>query len=243
MADETNRQEPAAFDASQEIDQLQKRLQAMDRKNAELLDEYKKAVEKSKAVPDGVDIQELLDFKAKAEQADLEKQGKYTEARQALEQQFREASAQKDQRIAELEARVRELEVIAPATQELSQLVHDPSVIFKAGMLDPKNIETGNDGKPVVVDGYERISFPQWVERNVQPYMQITAKPQGSGAPAGRASDGNVRFDEQLMGRLVLDGNGRPGLNISVLSEIQTKLGRDARIAYNAEATRRLQGR
>ena len=76
MAEETNRQEPAAFDASQEIDQLQKRLQAMDRKNAELLDEYKKAVEKSKAVPDGVDIQELLDFKAKAEQADLEKQGK-----------------------------------------------------------------------------------------------------------------------------------------------------------------------
>ena len=94
-----------------------------------------------------------------------------------------------------------------------------------------------------MVDGYERISFPQWVERNVQPYMQITAKPQGSGAPAGRASDGNVRFDEQLMGRLVLDGNGRPGLNISVLSEIQSKLGRDARIAYNAEATRRLQGR
>ena len=120
---------------------------------------------------------------------------------------------------------------------------HRKVLIFKAGMLDPKNIETGSDGKPVVVDGYERISFPQWVERNVQPYMQITAKPQGSGAPAGRASDGNVRFDEQLMGRLVLDGNGRPGLNISVLSEIQTKLGRDARIAYNAEATRRLQGR
>ena len=94
--------------------------------------------------------------------------------------------------------------MIAPATQELSQLVHDPSVIFKAGMLDPKNIETGNDGKPVVVDGYERISFPQWVERNVQPYMQITAKPQGSGAPAGRASDGNVRFDEQLMGQQFL---------------------------------------
>ena len=48
MTEETNRQEPAAFDASQEIDQLRKRLQAMDRKNAELLDEYKKAVEKSK---------------------------------------------------------------------------------------------------------------------------------------------------------------------------------------------------
>ena len=28
-------------------------------------------------------------------------------------------------------------------------------------MLDPKNTETGNDGKPVIIDGHERISFPQ----------------------------------------------------------------------------------
>ena len=51
-----------------------------------------------------------LDFKNKAEQNKLESEGKYTEARQALEQQFREATAEKDKRIAELEARVRELE-------------------------------------------------------------------------------------------------------------------------------------
>lgn len=242
MSDEQN----APVEQAVDHQKMQSDLDAMRRKNAELLKEYKdykESAQNQAPVPDGVDVQELLEFKRKTEQTELESQGKYSEARQALEQQFREASAEKDQRIAQLEARVRELEVIAPATQELSQLVHDPSVIFKAGMLDPKNIETGTDGKPVVVDGYERISFPQWVERNVQPYMQITAKPQGSGAPAGRASDGNVRFDEQLMNRLVLDGNGRPGLNISVLSEIQSKLGRDARISYNAEAARRLQGR
>lgn len=242
MSDEQN----APVEQAVDHQKMQSDLDAMRRKNAELLKEYKdykESAQNQAPLPDGVDVQELLEFKRKTEQTELESQGKYSEARQALEQQFREASAEKDQRIAQLEARVRELEVIAPATQELSQLVHDPSVIFKAGMLDPKNIETGTDGKPVVVDGYERISFPQWVERNVQPYMQITAKPQGSGAPAGRASDGNVRFDEQLMNRLVLDGNGRPGLNISVLSEIQSKLGRDARISYNAEAARRLQGR
>ncbi len=242
MSEEQN----APVEQAVDHQKMQIDLDAMRRKNAELLKEYKdykESAQNQTSVPDGVDVQELLEFKRKTEQTELESQGKYSEARQALEQQFREASAEKDQRIAQLEARVRELEVIAPATQELSQLVHDPSVIFKAGMLDPKNIETGTDGKPVVVDGYERISFPQWVERNVQPYMQITAKPQGSGAPAGRASDGNVRFDEQLMSRLVLDGNGRPGLNISVLSEIQSKLGRDARISYNAEAARRLQGR
>ena len=68
-------------------------LEAMRRKNAELLDEYKKAKQQAKAVPDGVDVQALLDFKRKAEQQELEAQGKYSEAREAMEQQFREATA------------------------------------------------------------------------------------------------------------------------------------------------------
>lgn len=191
MAEETNRQEPAAFDASQEIDQLQKRLQAMDRKNAELLDEYKKAVEKSKAVPDGVDIQELLDFKAKAEQADLEKQGKYAEARQALEQQFREATAEKDKRIAELEARVRELELIAPANNALADVVHDPSIVFKADLLKPDQIECEADGTVVVVNGYERKPISEWA-KTLPSYMQKAPKPVGSGAPAGRSAGGDI---------------------------------------------------
>ena len=42
-------------------------LEAMRRKNAELLDEYKKAKQQAKAVPDGVDVQELLDFKKKCD--------------------------------------------------------------------------------------------------------------------------------------------------------------------------------
>jgi len=191
MADETNRQEPAAFDASQEIDQLQKRLQAMDRKNAELLDEYKKAVEKSKAVPDGVDIQELLDFKAKAEQADLEKQGKYTEARQALEQQFREATEEKDKRIAELEARVRELELIAPANNALADVVHDPSIVFKAQLLNPNQIEREADGTVVVVNGYERKPIGEWA-KTLPSYMQKAPKPVGTGAPSGRRGGGDI---------------------------------------------------
>jgi|TARA_Y100000004_G_scaffold10715_1_gene11655 hypothetical protein len=191
MAEETNRQEPAAFDASQEIDQLQKRLQAMDRKNAELLDEYKKAVEKSKAVPDGVDIQELLDFKAKAEQADLEKQGKYTEARQALEQQFREATEEKDKRIAELEARVRELELIAPANNALADVVHDPSIVFKAQLLNPNQIEREPDGTVVVVNGYERKPIGEWA-KTLPSYMQKAPKPVGTGAPSGRSAGGDI---------------------------------------------------
>lgn len=156
MSEETNGQEPAATDASEQIESLQKRLQAMDRKNAELLDEYKKAVEKSKAVPDGIDVQELLEFKRNVEQNKLESEGKYTEARQALEQQFREAAEAKDKRIAELEARVRELELIAPANTALADVVHDPSIVFKADLLRPDQIEREADGTVVVVNGYER---------------------------------------------------------------------------------------
>ena len=68
--------------------------------------------------------------------------------------------------------------MIAPATQELPQPMHDPSAIFKAGMLDPKNTETGNDGKPSSMATSESHS-PQRTERNAQPYMQISSKTSG----------------------------------------------------------------
>jgi len=165
-------------------------LEAMRRKNAELLDEYKKAVAKAKAVPDGVDIQELLDFKAKAEQADLEKQGKYGEARQALEQQFREATAEKDKRISELEARVRELELITPAVSALADVVHDPDLILKT-KLTSEQIEREPDGTVVVVDGYQRTPVGEWA-KTLPAWMQKQPKPQGSGAPSGRATSDSV---------------------------------------------------
>ena len=181
----------APVEQSSDNSQIQAELDAMRRKNAELLDEYKKAVAKAKAVPDGVDIQELLDFKAKAEQADLEKQGKYTEARQALEQQFREATAEKDKRIAELEARVRELELIAPANTALADVVHDPSIVFKADLLKPDQIEREADGTVVVVNGYERKPIGEWA-KTLPSYMQKAPKPVGSGAPSGRSAGGDI---------------------------------------------------
>jgi hypothetical protein len=86
-------EQQAPVEQSAEIQAMQTELEAMRRKNAELIDDYKKAVAQAKAVPDGVDINELLEFKRRAEQAELESQGKYTEARQALEQQLRQPSA------------------------------------------------------------------------------------------------------------------------------------------------------
>ena len=170
-----------------EIDALKNSITSLEKKNYELIGKLKSA----KTIPDGVDIQELLDFKAKAEQADLEKQGKYTEARQALEQQFREATEEKDKRIAELEARVRELELIAPANTALADIVHDPSIVFKAQLLNSNQIEREPDGTVVVVNGYERKPIGEWA-KTLPSYMQKAPKPVGSGAPTGRSTGGEI---------------------------------------------------
>ena len=169
-----------------ELESLKGSVEALERKNHELIGKLKK----TKAIPDGVDVQELLDFKAKAEQADLEKQGKYGEARQALEQQFREATAEKDKRISELEARVRELELITPAVSALADVVHDPDLILKT-KLTSEQIEREPDGTVVVVDGYQRTPVGEWA-KTLPAWMQKQPKPQGSGAPSGRATSDSV---------------------------------------------------
>jgi multidrug efflux pump subunit AcrA (membrane-fusion protein) len=176
----------APVEQAADTSSLQAELEAMRRKNAELLDEYKKAVKQAKAVPDGVDIEELIRFKRQAEQTELEQQGKYSEARQALEQQFREATAEKDRRISELESRVRELELLTPAVTALADVVHDPDLIMKT-KLSPEQIEREADGTVVVVDGYQRTPVTEWA-KSLPSWMQKQPKPQGSGAPIGRST-------------------------------------------------------
>jgi len=120
-----------------EIDKLKASVQALEKKNYDLIGKLQKN-ELIGEVPD--DYEALKDFKRKAEQSKLESEGKYTEARQALEQQFREASEEKDKRIADLEAQVRELELITPANTALADVVHDPSIVFKAQLLNPTKL-------------------------------------------------------------------------------------------------------
>lgn len=182
MSEEQQTQEPAA-DGSNEA--LQRSVEALERKNAELIAELR-AAKKSK-LPDGVNVDELLEFKRRAEQAELESQGKYTEARQALEQQYREATAQKEQRITELEARVRELELVAPAVTALAEIVHDPDMVLKT-KLSADQIERDADGSVVVVNGYQRTPVAEWAKATLPAWMQKAPRPQGSGAPSGRAT-------------------------------------------------------
>ena len=185
MSDETQTPEPAAT----EVD-LQRSVEALERKNQELIAELRAAKSKAPKLPDGVNVDELLEFKRNHEQQQLESQGKYQEARQALEVQFRDATAEKDKRIAELESRVRELELVTPAVTALADIVHDPDMVLKT-KLSADQIERDPDGTVVVVDGYQRTPVSEWA-KTLPSWMQKQPKPQGSGAPSAGASSGGV---------------------------------------------------
>ncbi len=187
MSDETQTQEPAAT-GGDNTEALQRSVEALERKNQELIAELRAA--KKTKLPDGVDVNELLEFKRNYEQQQLESQGKYQEARQALEQQFREATAEKDQRIAALESRVRELELVTPAVTALADIVHDPDMVLKT-KLSADQIERDADGTVVVVDGYQRTPVQEWA-KTLPAWMQKQPKPQGSGAPSAGASTGGI---------------------------------------------------
>jgi len=188
MSDETQTQEPAATGGDNN-EMLQRSIEALERKNKELIAELR-AAKKAPSVPDGVNVDELLEFKRSYEQQQLESQGKYTEARQQLEQQFREATAAKDARITELESRVRELELVTPAVTALAEIVHDPDMVLKT-KLKPESIEREADGTVVVVDGYERKPVAEWA-KTLPAWMQKQPKPQGSGAPSGGSNGGSI---------------------------------------------------
>lgn len=181
MSDENQTQESAT--PTVDTDALMRSVEALERKNKELISELRSA-KKSSGLPEGINIDELLEFKRNYEQQQLEQQGKYSEARQALEQQFREATAQKDKRIAELENRVRDLELLTPAVSALADIVHDPDLVMQT-KLSADRIERDPDGTVVVIDGYQRIPVQEWA-KTLPAWMQKQPKPQGSGAPIGR---------------------------------------------------------
>lgn len=182
---------------NEEIKTLLDRINALDRKNKELLEEKRKfaGVEKTLAtLPDGTDINSLLEFKQKAEQNELEKKGQYTEARTKLEEQFRERLAEKDKSIEVLEAKVRDLEHITPAISSLAEVVHDPTLVLNNFV--PKDKIEIKDGVPVVntdpLDG--PLPIGDWVKKNLaaKPYLFTQPRPQGSGAPAGKSGTSDL---------------------------------------------------
>ena len=206
--------------------ELLKSIEALERKNKEIIEEKRKfsKVEKTlQTLPDGVDVQALIDFKNKAEQQKLEEQGNYKEAIQKSEEQFRERSAQKDKKIEELESRIRELELVSPAIQALAEVTHNPKLVFDNFLKGRTELK---DGQPVVIDGYERHNVTEWAKTSLSKehaYLLKNQPAQGTGAPISRTGGTQMNtgeFDPDMMKRLA---NGEH----TVEHEIFKKYGKD----------------
>ena len=155
-------------------------VEALRKSKAELLDDYKKAKEAAKAVPQDVDVNALIAFKQKKEQEELEAKGRYEEATEKLAAQYRQAEESKNQRIQELEKRQRELEVEAPAVTALADVVHDPQYVLSR--LNKDQLSREPDGTVVVVDGYNRTPVKEWAMSQMPQWVQKNPRPQGGGA-------------------------------------------------------------
>ena len=180
-----------------EIEQLKESVKKLEAKNYELIGKLQKQKPASeKTMPE--DYEELLAFKQKREQEDLEREGKYEESKNLLEQQYRDKSAEDKERIQKLEQRNKELELIAPSIQALSDITHDPELVLNN--LVPKDQIQIKDGQPVVVDGYEQLPVADYVKNKLEkekPYLLKNKPASGGGAPISRPSSDN--FSEDML--------------------------------------------
>ena len=167
-------------DNSAEMAALKAEVARLLNPNSEILDDYKKAKEAAKAVPQDVDVNALIAFKQKKEQEELEAKGRYEEATEKLASQYREAEQQQKQRIQELEARQRQLEVEAPAVTALADVVHDPQYVLSR--ISKEQLAREADGTVVVVDGYNRTPVKEWAMSQMPQWVQKNPRPQGGGA-------------------------------------------------------------
>ncbi len=194
MADENKEVVTPPSPNNEELNVLRDSVKKLEAKNYELIGKLQK---KEKVIPE--DYDSLLAFKQKSEQEDLERKGKYTEATTALEQQYRERSAEDKAKIDEQQKRIRELELITPALQALSEITHDPELVLNN--LVPKDQIQNKDGMPVIVDGYEHIPVADYVKNKLEkekPYLLKTKIISGTGAPISKPTNtGN--FSEEML--------------------------------------------
>ena len=173
-------EEPIKPNPSVDTAALMAEVEALRKSNREILDDYKKAKEAAKAVPPDVDVDALIAFKQKKEQEELEAKGRYEEATEKLATQYRQAEEQQKQKIEQLLAEKRQLEVEAPAVTALADVVHDPQYVLSRISKDQLSREA--DGTVVVVDGYNRTPVKDWAMSNMPQWVQKNPRPQGGGA-------------------------------------------------------------
>ena len=181
-------------DNSAEMAALKAEVERLRKANSEILDDYKKAKEAAKAVPQDVDVNALIAFKQKKEQEELEAKGRYEEATEKLATQYREAEQQQKQKIEQLLAEKRQLEVEAPAVTALADVVHDPQYVLSR--ISKEQLAREADGTVVVVDGYNRTPVKEWAMSQMPQWVQKNPRPQGGGATTTKVQTEFVSNDK-----------------------------------------------
>ena len=219
----------AAVDNSAEIDRLKKEIDLLKQKNREVVEEKQKMASNAKSVatlPEGTDVQALIEFKQKVEQERLEEKGQYTEALNKREEQFKEAIEKKDNEINSLRNELKELKLVTPAVSALSELVHDPD--YAMSKLDKEKIQVQKDGAVVYLsdDGFTSKPIQEAVKEKVQTWALKNQPPVGSGAPIGKSEiPGSIAgIDTNLLKRMAQGED-------TAAHEIHAKYGRDAWLA------------
>ena len=179
---------------SAEMAALKAEVERLRKSNSEILDDYKKAKEAAKAVPQDVDVNALIAFKQKKEQEELEAKGRYEEATEKLANQFRQAEEQQKQKIEQLLAEKRQLEVEAPAVTALADVVHDPQYVLSR--ISKEQLAREADGTVVVVDGYNRTPVKEWAMSQMPQWVQKNPRPQGGGATTTKVQTEFVATDK-----------------------------------------------
>ena len=190
MSEETtaateNNNDAALKKALQEIELLKK-------KNREIVEEkqqYASIQKNLQTLPEGESIEALIDFKRKVEQENLEKEGKYSEALNKREAQFREAIEKKDAEIESLKNELKDLKLLTPAVNALSEIVHDPA--YAMSKLDKEKIQVGKDNSVVYLseDGFTSRPIQEAAKEKLQPWALKNQQPKGSGAPIGKTEN------------------------------------------------------
>ena len=178
-----------------EVEALRESVRKLEANNKKLMDQYVKAQETAKAVPPDVDVNALIAYKQKKEQEELEAKGRYDEAIAKQAQQYRDAEEAKNKKIAELEARQRQLEVEAPAVTALADVVHDPQ--YALSRISKEQLAREPDGTVVVVDGYNRTNVKEWAMANMPQWAQKNPRPQGGGATTTKVQSDTVVAGEK----------------------------------------------
>ena len=181
-------------DNSAEMAALKAEVERLRKSNSEILDDYKIAKEAAKAVPQDVDVNALIAFKQKKEQEELEAKGRYEEATEKLATQYREAEQQQKQKIEQLLAEKRQLEVEAPAVTALADVVHDPQYVLSR--ISKEQLARETDGTVVVVDGYNRTPVKEWAMSQMPQWVQKNPRPQGGGATTTKVQTEFVSNDK-----------------------------------------------